>query len=181
MKLKFLLERKIRIFDFDDTIASTEAKVYVTSADGKKKTLTPAQYALYYHKKKKGDKFDFTDFKKVTNPKEIPQITKVMKSMLKAAGERYVMVLTARGSYKPIKDFLRTIGLNVKVIGLGSGDPWEKRDWISRQIEKNKFDDVEFFDDSKKNIKAIEMLRDKHPNVKLRTHHVKYSPSYRGK
>ena len=61
MKLKYLLERKIRIFDFDDTIASTAAKVYVTSADGKKITLTPAQYALYYHKKKKRDKFDFSD------------------------------------------------------------------------------------------------------------------------
>ena len=109
MKLKFLLERKIRIFDFDDTIASTEAKIHTTFANGEKKSLTPAEYALYYHKRKKGDKFDFTDFKKVINPKEIPQITKVMKSMLKAAGERYVMVLTARGSYKPIKDFLRTI------------------------------------------------------------------------
>ena len=102
--------------------------------------------------------------------------------MIKAAGERYVMVLTARGgSYKPIKNFLKTLGLNVKVIGLGSGDPWDKRDWIGRQIEKNKFDDIEFFDDSRKNIKAIEMLRDKYPNIKLRTHHIKYSPGYRGK
>ncbi len=182
MKLRSLLERKLRVFDFDDTIASTNSKIHLTSADGKKKSLTPAEYALYYHRRKEGDKFDYSDFKKVVNPKEIPQITKVMKNMIKAAGERYVMVLTARGgSYKPIKNFMKTLGLKVKVITLGSGDPWDKRDWIGRQIEKNKFDDVEFFDDSRKNIKAIEMLRDKYPNVKLRTHHVKYSPSYRGK
>ena len=92
-----------------------------------------------------------------------------MKNMVKGAGERYVMVLTARGgSYKPIKDFMKTLGLNVKVITLGSGDPWDKRDWIGRQIEKNKFDDIVFFDDSRKNIKAVDMLKDKHPKVKER-------------
>ena len=70
---------------------------------------------------------------------------------------------------------MKTLGLNVKIITLGSGDPWDKRDWIGRQIEKNKFDDVEFFDDSRKNIKAVEMLKDKYPNIKLRTHHIKLS------
>ena len=181
MKLTTLLERKLRVFDFDDTLASTESKIHVVFDNGKKKSLTPAEYANYFPKRKKGDKFDYSDFKKVVNPKEIPQITKVMKNMIKAAGERYVVVLTARGgSYKPIQNFLKTLGLKVKVITLGSGDPWDKRDWIGRQIEKNKFDDVEFFDDSSKNIKAIEMLKDKYPNIKLRTHHVKYSRSYRG-
>ena len=132
-------------------------------------------------KRKKEDKFDYSDFKKVIEPKAIPQVVKVMKNMLKAAGERYVMVLTARRYYKPIKEFLRTIGLNVKVIALASGDPWDKRDWIGRQIEKNKFDDIVFFDDSRKNIKAVDMLKDKHPKVKLITRHIKYSPHYREK
>ena len=182
MKLGLLLERKLRVFDFDDTIASTQSKIHAVFADGKKKSLTPAEYANYFPKRKKADKFDYSDFKKVVNPKEIPQITKVMKNMVKAAGERHVVVLTARGGrFKPIRNFIKTLGLKVKVITLGSGDPWDKRDWIGRQIEKNKFDDVIFFDDSKKNIKAVEMLRDKYPNVKLITRHVKYSPSYRGK
>ena len=182
MKLKTLLERKLRVFDFDDTLASTNSKIKATFANGKKKSLTPAEYALYYPSRKEGDKFDYSDFQKLIEPKAIPKVVNIMKNMVKDAGERYVMVLTARGgSYKPIKDFMKTLGLNVKVITLGSGDPWDKRDWIGRQIEKNKFDDIEFFDDSRKNIKAIEMLRDKYPHIKLRTHHVKYSPGYRGK
>ena len=180
MKLKTLLERKLRVFDFDDTIASTNAKIHTTFENGKKKSLTPAEYANYFPKRKKGDKFVYSDFKKVIEPQTIPQVVKVMKNMLKAAGERYVMVLTARSTYKPIKEFLKTIGLNVKVIALASGDPWDKRDWIGRQIEKNKFDDIIFFDDSRKNIKAVDMLKDKHPKVKLITRHIKYSPSYRG-
>tara|TARA_Y100000034_G_scaffold44805_1_gene55071 strand:+ start:481 stop:1026 length:546 start_codon:yes stop_codon:yes gene_type:complete len=181
MKLKTLLERKLRVFDFDDTIASTNSKIRMTAADGKTKNLTPAQYALYFPNRKEGDKFDYSDFKKLIEPKAIPQVVRLMKRMLKASGDRYVMVLTARGNYKPVKEFLRTLGINVKVIALGSGDPWDKRFWIERQIERNKFDDIEFFDDSRKNIKAVELVKDKYPGIKLRTHHVKYSPGYRGK
>ena len=167
MKLKLVLERKLRVFDFDDTIASTDAKIHTTFEDGKKKSLTPAEYAIYFPNRQKGDKFDYNDFKRIINPKEIPEITKIIKNMIKAAGERYVMVLTARASYKPIKKFLKTLGLNVKVITLGSGEPRDKRDWIGRQIEKNKFDDVMFFDDSKKNIKAIIGLLDSAKSGKL--------------
>ena len=182
MKLKVLLEIKLRVFDFDDTLASTNGKIHTTFESGKKKSLTPAEYALYFPNRKKGDKFDYTDFQKLIEPKAIPKVVNIMKNMVKAAGERYVMILTARrGSYKPIKAFMKTLGLNVKVITLGSGDPWDKRDWIGNQIEKGNFDDVMFFDDSIKNIKAVEMLRDKYPEVKLVTRHIKYSPGYRGK
>ena len=182
MRLKTLLERKLRVFDFDDTLASSNSRIHVTLTSGKKVTMTPAEYASYFPKRKEGDKFDYSEFKELIEPKAIPQVVNIMKNMVKDAGERYVMVLTARsGSYKPIKNFMKTLGLNVKIITLGSGDPWDKRDWIGRQIEKNKFDDVEFFDDSRKNIKAVEMLKDKYPNIKLRTHHIKYSPKYRGK
>ncbi len=52
---------------------------------------------------------------------------------------------------------------------------------LDNRIEKGNFDDVMFFDDSIKNIKAVEMLRDKYPKVKLVTRHIKYSPGYRGK
>ena len=182
MKLQTLLERKLRVFDFDDTLASTNGKIHTTFESGKKKSLTPAEYALYFPNRKKGDKFDYTDFQKLIEPKAIPKVVNIMKNMVKAAGERYVMILTARrGSYQPIKNFMKTLGLNVKIITLGSGDPWDKIDWIGNQIEKGNFDDVMFFDDSIKNIKAVEMLRDKYPEVKLVTRHIKYSPGYRGK
>ena len=42
MKLKVLLERKLRVFDFDDTLASTNGKIHTTFESGKKKSLTPA-------------------------------------------------------------------------------------------------------------------------------------------
>ena len=46
VKLKdLLLEKKLRVFDFDDTLVKSNSKVYVTNK-GKKKTLTPGQFEI---------------------------------------------------------------------------------------------------------------------------------------
>ena len=58
--------KRLRIFDFDDTLVKTDSYVYVNNGDSKIK-LTPGQYAVY--NEKDGDQFDFSDFKKVKNPK----------------------------------------------------------------------------------------------------------------
>ena len=42
IKLKDLLkEKKLRVFDFDDTLVKTKAKVYITTGSGKKRVFTP--------------------------------------------------------------------------------------------------------------------------------------------
>jgi len=66
--LKILTEKKLRVFDFDDTLVKTNSKIYITNK-GKKKTLTPGEYAVY--KPKPNDEFDYSDFSKVTEPKQI--------------------------------------------------------------------------------------------------------------
>ena len=58
IKLKSLLsEKKLRVFDFDDTLVKTKAKVYITTG-GKKRVFTPGEYAVY--KPNPNDKFDFS-------------------------------------------------------------------------------------------------------------------------
>ena len=60
IKLKnLLLEKKLRVFDFDDTLVKSNSKVFVINK-GKKKTLTPGEFAIY--KQKPGDEFDFSEF-----------------------------------------------------------------------------------------------------------------------
>ena len=61
MKLK-----KLRIFDFDDTVFETDGKVILKKADGTVQEITPAEYALY--DPEPGDTFDFSQFNKVINP-----------------------------------------------------------------------------------------------------------------
>ena len=81
LKLKDLLtEKKLRVFDFDDTLVKSNSKVYVTNK-GKRKTLTPGEFAIY--KQKSGDEFDFSDFDKVIEPKQIKSMFKVFRNIYK--------------------------------------------------------------------------------------------------
>jgi hypothetical protein len=43
----FLNESKLRVFDFDDTLAVTDADVLATRADGTEFKLSPSEYAVY--------------------------------------------------------------------------------------------------------------------------------------
>ena len=51
IKLKdILLEfqgKRLAVFDFDDTLAKSEAYIYVTKSDGEELKLDPAEYAVY--------------------------------------------------------------------------------------------------------------------------------------
>ena len=164
--------KKLRVFDFDDTLVQTKSFIYVKHTDGKKSKLTPGEYAVY--EPKEGDNFDFSDFQKVNDPQEIKGVTNLLKRIVNAAGERTVAILTARSAYKPVKDYLEDIGLSgIYVAALGSSDPQDKADWIEDKIKKG-FNDVFFIDDSHKNVKAVEALKDKYPNIKMSVQHVKH-------
>ncbi len=164
--------KKLRVFDFDDTLVRTNSHIYITHKDGKKSTLNPGEYAIY--EPKDGDQFDFSDFQKVTQPQEIKGVTKLLKTVAKAEGQRKVVILTARSAYKPVKDYLHDIGLDdIYVVALGSSDPQHKADWIEDKIKQG-YKDVFFIDDSHKNIAAVNKLKDKYPDIKMKVQHVQH-------
>jgi hypothetical protein len=151
MKLK-----KLRIFDFDDTIFETEAKVVVISADGTSREITPAEYAVY--EPLSGDKFDFSQFNTIINPTLIRSIGKrFYKIVTSSNGSRKTVILTARGSEAAphIRDIIRNyFRVNIEVVTLGTGDPMAKANWIKNKIENEGYNDIFFVDDSSKNILA---------------------------
>jgi hypothetical protein len=158
--------KKLRVFDFDDTLVRTKSHIYVTHGDGKKSTMTPGEYAIY--EPKPDDRFDFSDFQKVNQPQEIKGVTKLLRAMHAASGDRKTVILTARAAYKPVKDYLKDIGLEgIYVVALADSDPQKKADWISDKI-KSGYNDVFFIDDSHKNVSAVQALKKKHPEVKLK-------------
>ncbi len=164
--------KKLRVFDFDDTLVKTKSHIYITHSDGKKSKLTPGEYAIY--EPKDGDKYDFSDFEQVKQPQEIKGVTKLLKTVAKAEGERKIVILTARAAYKPVKEYLQDIGLDgIYVVALASNDPQDKADWIEDKIKRG-YNDVFFIDDSHKNITAVNKLKDKYPNIKMKVSHVKH-------
>jgi hypothetical protein len=164
-------EKKLRIFDFDDTLVKTKSHIYIKHKDGKESKLTPGEYAIY--EPKEGDKFDFSDFEKVKQPQEIKGVTRLLKNIVRVGGSE-IVILTARSAYKPIKDYLSDIGLDkLFVVALADSDPQKKADWIENKI-KDGVTDVFFIDDSHKNVSAVQSLAKKYPNVSLKVRHVQH-------
>jgi len=164
--------KKLRVFDFDDTLVKTNSFIYVKHGDGKESKLTPGEYAVY--EPKSTDQFDFSDFEKVQQPQEIKGVTKLLKTVAKSEGERKVVILTARSAYKPVKEYLKDIGLDgIYVVALGDSDPQKKADWIEDKIKRG-YNDVFFIDDSHKNVAAVGKLKEKYPNIKMKGQHVKH-------
>ena len=169
--MDILLEKKLRVFDFDDTLVKSNSKVYVNNK-GKRTTLTPGEFAIY--NKRSGDEFDFSDFDKVIQPKKIKSMFKVFNNIYKASGSRRLTILTARAAYKPVRKFLKDVGFsNVYVVALGDSNPQKKADWIQSQIQKG-YNDILFLDDSPKNVNVVKKLKQKYPNIKMDARVVKY-------
>ena len=172
MKLKQILNefKTISIFDADDTLFRTDSWVYVTHADGHRIKMNPGQYAVY--PPRPDDKFDFSEFDKMLrNPQIIKKNATLLKSQLLDASKKTnkkVTILTARKLGFPIKHFFKSIGLEVYVIALGTGDPQAKADWIEKKI-KDGYTTIYFTDDSQKNLAAVQSLQKKYPDVTIKT------------
>jgi hypothetical protein len=173
---KFLKEAKLRVFDFDDTLAKTDSKIILHKPDGSTLVLSPAEFAVY--KPEPEDEFDFSQFEgPLINPREVRAVAKVFRRVMDAGFEdRKVAILTARsvGSQDAIKGFVSDMGYNpedIEVVTLGSSDPADKASWIDQQIQQG-YNDVYFVDDSHKNVEAVSLLKQKYqedPNIKIRT------------
>ena len=146
--------KKLRIFDFDDTLVKTDSIIRVIHSDSSITELTPGEYAVY--KPKGGDRFDYSDFSQVKNPQMIKAVTEVLRKMAAKGGRRGVYILTARANARPIEQYISDIGINnVKVIALNNSDPEAKADWVEKQVKNKGYDDVYFIDDAQSNIKAV--------------------------
>jgi hypothetical protein len=164
--------KKLRVFDFDDTLVMTRSFIYVKKKDGKELKLTPGEYAVY--EQEPGDEFNFSDFENVKEPQEIKGVTNLLRRIANAEGERKIVILTARAAYKPIKDYLKDIGLEgIYVVALADADPAKKAEWIENKINAG-FNDVFFIDDSHKNVSAVMNLKNKYPSVKFKVQTVNH-------
>ena len=171
----FTESKKLRVFDFDDTLVFTNSYIYVKTIDGKEKKLTPGEYALY--DEKPGEEYDFRDFYSVQEPKELKRITKILKRIINKNKGEGVFILTARPQAvdKHVQRYLKDIGITqrIPVIGLQSNNPKDKSNWIEDKIDNEGYDDVYFADDSIKNVNTMKkMLRGK--DVKWRVQHIKH-------
>jgi hypothetical protein len=161
------MAKVLRVFDFDDTLATTVSYIYVKHKDGTETTLSPEEYATY--KEQSGDEYDFSDFNRMLNkPQVIKKNFKLLQRMLKNPSKK-VTILTARKLGFPIRKFFKDeYGLDVYPVALASNNPQDKADWIEKHIKKG-YTDIAFMDDSIKNVRAVGNLQKKYPDVRIKS------------
>jgi len=176
--MKLLLERwnkylnedlntatRLSVFDFDETIAFTEANMDILDQEGNiVRTISTKEYDKWEDDEriKSGElEFDYSELDVITNPAEIVAVTDIMRDRA-ADGSTQVMVVTARTSRTSddIHRYLDAINIptdDLYVKGMGDeGLGRGKGGFIFSILEE--FPDirqVEFYDDSQKNITDV--------------------------
>ena len=151
--------KKIRVFDFDDTLARTKSNVLYTMPDGTTGAIDAATFAKEAgNMEAEGAQWDFSEFSKVMQGSKGPLLD-VAKIIADKRGTKDVFVLTARpaNAAGPIKEFLASMGLDIplaNITGLGDGTPQAKAGWIMGKAAEG-YNDFYFADDHTGNVKAV--------------------------
>lgn len=163
--------RKAYVFDFDETIAITKAKIHVYVNGAYIRSLTPKEYNLY--KPGPNDKLDFSEFNDgelILDAKKYkmwPVLQNVSDAIKEDRSTSEIYILTARTpdvkSY--IYEFLKNNGIEINIkniITLSDENntqdiPEEKLKYL-HTLSKN-FDEVLFFDDDPKNIAMANTIK----------------------
>jgi hypothetical protein len=118
--------KKIRIFDFDDTLARSKSKVIVSMSDGSTREINATQFAEQAADlEAQGATFDFTQFEQVVEGQKGP-LFDVAKKIADARGTEDLFILTARPQEAagPIKEFMKALGIDIpigNITGLADG------------------------------------------------------------
>lgn len=181
---EFLIEasgKGLTMFDVDETMFITKAKVGVVK-DGKTiKKLNNQEFNVY--KKKAGEEFDFGEFtnaeifNKTSTPiaRMINKVKAILKNATKAGSK--VIIVTARPNFDNKKLFLDTFrqqGIDIDKIyversgNLGPGSAADNKIVIFRKyLDQKIYKRIRLFDDAKSNLSAFLSLQKEYPDVKF--------------
>ena len=160
---------KAYIFDFDDTIVKTDAKVYVLVNGKKVKSLTPTEFNNYSLQSGESyDVSDFTDPRIILNAKKYklwPALENISnaKKMGRSNSDIYILTARSKKAQIPIHTFLERNGIDIpldQVITIGVDSPGDQdiagnKEKVLRELKK-KYVDIIFFDDSEENIELAD-------------------------
>ncbi len=151
--------KKIRVFDFDDTLATSNNIVLATSPDGEVRELNAEEFAAEgFDLKNQGYDLNFDDFNNVTDGARGP-LFDIAQKIKDARGTDDVFVLTARApqAAPAIYEFLKSQGLEIplkNITGLGNSTGEAKANWIIGKAAEG-YNDFYFADDAAANVAAV--------------------------
>ena len=185
----FIGENSLHVFDIDDTLFHTTAKVKVMKGSQHVASLSNAEYNT--HRLPKGHEYDFSEFRSAhkfdTESKPIHRMLNKLKAIhqkSKTKSNSKVILNTAREDFDDKDTFLnkfRKHGIDIDDIHVhrssNNKNPdlsvaQKKTEVIHNHLQTGKFKSASLYDDSKENLKHFMNLKNEHPNVTLRAYHV---------
>jgi FMN phosphatase YigB (HAD superfamily) len=181
IKIKGINTDKLIVFDLDDTLVKTEARVKILNKKTKEIVgdLTPEEFSNYKEKKKYVLNFDDFD-----SPSILRQ-GKIIKEIFEILEKSYhnkipVAIVTARSSSEIVRDFFLENGLDIHPdLVIAVNDPQfgykgtiaeRKKEAIHDLIDFG-FKDLTFFDDNEDNIRLAKEASG-YKEAKIHTIHV---------
>jgi len=170
---------KILVFDLDDTLVISSAKIKVCNKKtGECYSLTPEEFNTY--EKGEHEELDFNEFKSL----EIMKAGKMIDYYLKIFKEAYrskiaVGIVTARDDRKMIYKWLREhVGFRIdNDLIFAVNDPVHKfkgsisdrkKEAFKELIEMG-YNDLQFYDDDDANLKLVKSLEDEYDGISIST------------
>jgi len=143
------------VFDFDDTLFHSGARVIVQKPGKDPTYLSTHEYAIYIPEP--GDEFDYSEFSTYPpRPEPIARTTRALQSAVLRHGLENVIILTARGDSGPVEKVLENFQMPpVEVIAISSSLPKDKANVLDEIIGEKGYNRLTLYEDSIPNIRAI--------------------------
>lgn len=158
---------RILLFDVDDTLIHSNAKIDVVKNGEVIKSLTPAEFN--YYKLGSGEEYDFEKFRsyeELLKASMLPFWKTLKKEYHKGT---HIGILTARDNADMFKKFFLTKGIDIKdELIFTVGDPEyqgsieEKKAQAIERLINVGYKTFVFFDDSEANLKEVKKMENKH-------------------
>jgi len=172
----------LTVFDIDDTLFHTTAKVGVIDKNGNPKAISNSEFNTYQWQD--GEKPDFSEFKDAEkfNKESVP-IPSMVNKMIGILGnvqknpKSRVIIITARSDFDNKEVFLDTFrkhGINIDLVyveragnlNAPSLNIAEKKAVIVRRyLDSKQFDVARLYDDAENNIQAFKALGSEYPEI----------------
>jgi putative chitinase len=174
-----MARQNLVIFDIDDTLLHTTAKIKVINDRGQVvRTLTNQEFNNYVLQP--GEQFDFGEFRDAEKfnkeSKPIEPMMNRLKDVLANSPNAKAIMLTARADFDDKNKFLNTFkkyGIDMSRVHVhragnipGDAIPAEKKAvWVRKYLNTGKYKAVWLYDDSRSNLSVFKDLKNEYPNV----------------
>ena len=148
--------RKAFVFDFDDTLATTTARIKVMDDAGLVTHVQPRDFSSFHLKA--NEYFDFTEFRDNSFIRDADPTFLIHLAQEVSDENQDVYILTARedDSADAIQSFLTDYNVNAKTIhcvgGTQKNIPQKKKEMLLTIMQK--YDKIYYYDDSSDNIQS---------------------------